>query len=271
MKKEITLMALLAVVEISLALYLTEWRHVFWDIVANKQASMFLYKIVEFTLIALFLCGISAWSTYISSICAIKWRKTLNSAAYKITDSSAENLNQRIQDDCRKYPQLFLTLVFGFGKALVYVLVFSVALCVSYDYTYLLIVASAGVTATVVARWVALPLIRLNYIKQVAEATYRNDLTKTNFVKCVDIMFELARKTKKLQYFQVFYGQIGVIMPIIIVAPAYFASALTLGALMQAVSIMGTLVDNLSYGINSFDGINKMLSCRKRLQEIGVV
>jgi putative ATP-binding cassette transporter len=84
-------------------------------------------------------------------------------------------------------------------------------------------------------------------------------------------MYLLARQTKKLNYFQQFYGQVAVIIPICVLAPSYFAAAITFGVLMQAVSIMSTVLDNLSYGINSFGEINRLLSCKRRLKEAGVI
>ncbi len=207
------------------------------------------------------------------TMCAIKWREVLNKRANSVIDShkSVENYAQRVQQDCVDYPDLMLNVVFGFGKALVYILVFSTALIIGFSAWYLTIIVLYAIISTWVARSIAKPLINLNYKSQVAEATYRNSLTISNFQNCISIMMGLAVKTKHLNYFQTFYGQIAVILPIMIVAPAYFGGALTLGLLMQATSTLSTISDNCSYGINSFSIINRLMSCSKRLKEIGVV
>jgi putative ATP-binding cassette transporter len=269
MRKYIIYIILLAILEISLALYLTFWRELFWNYVAHKDFHGFVLQIGVFTFIALVFCFVSSYAGYFTTLCAIKWRQSLNNKAYRIVHD-AENLNQRVQEDCRDYPDLMLQVLFGFGKAVAYVLVFSVSLVINFNVIYLGIIVLYASLSTVIARRIAKPLVSLNYATQQAEATYRNNLSGSNFSNCISIMTGMAGKTKRLAYFQTFYGQIAVVLPIIIVAPAYFGSALTLGALMQATGTMGTITDNLSFGITAFNQINKLKSCKKRLHEIGI-
>lgn len=269
MKKYITYVILLSLIEIAAALYLTFWRELFWNYVEQRNFHGFCVQIGVFTVVALIFCMVNAYSGYFSTLCAIKWRKKLNAKAYLISHR-AENLNQRVQEDCRDYPDLFLQLIFGLGKAIIYVLVFAISLAVNFNMGYLSIIVIYSILATIIARRIAKPLLSLNYATQQAEATYRNDITKSHFQNCISVMTGLAIKTKRLAYFQTFYGQIAVILPIVIVAPAYFNGALTLGALMQVTGTMGTITDNMSFGITSFNIINKYKSCKKRLSEIGM-
>lgn len=271
MKRFIIYMVLLSIVEICLAFYLTEWRNVFWTYVEKRNYSGFVTQIGIFTLVALVLCFVASYAQYCGTLAAIKWREKLNTKMSSVTRPSIENLNQRIQEDCKDYPDLMVQVLFGFGKALVYVIVFATTLVVSFSWIYLTIILAYAILSTLVAKKISMPLISLNYQSQRAEATYRNGLSVRNFEDCIQIMLGLAKKTKHLSYFQSFYGQVAVILPVIIVAPAYFSAMLTLGGLMQCTSIMSTVSDNLSYGINSFNTINKLISCRKRLIEIGVV
>ncbi len=269
MKRFIIYVILLGILEISLALYLTEWRNTFWNYVEHKDFHGFCIQIAIFTFVALMFCFVNAYSGYFTTLCAIKWREALNFKAYTIVHD-AENLNQRIQQDCLEYPDLMLNIIFGFGKAVVYVIVFSISLAINFNLVYLCIIVAYATIATLVARRIAKPLLSLNYATQQAEATYRNDLSGLNFHKCIAVMTGMALKTKRLAYFQTFYGQIAVVLPIMIVAPAYFGSALSLGGLMQATGTMGTITDNLSFGITSFNQINRLMSCKRRLKEIGL-
>lgn len=269
MKKFIIYIILLAILEISLALYLTFWRELFWNYVEHKDFHGFCVQIGVFTGVALLFCFVNAYAGYFTTMCAIKWREKLNKKAYQII-SNVENGNQRIQEDCRDYPGLMLNVLFGFGKAVAYVVVFSISLAIHFNFIYLGIIVTYATVSTIVARRIAKPLLSLNYATQRAEATYRNDLSGVNFKNCIEIMLGMAIKTKRLAYFQTFYGQIAVVLPLIIVAPAYFGSALTLGALMQATGTMGTITENLSFGITSFNQINRLLSCKKRLKELGL-
>ncbi len=272
MKRYITYIVFLAITEIALAFYLTEWRATFWNYVQERNFHGFLIQIGIFTGVALLFCAVTAFSGYFTALTAIHWREVLTKRANITKDtSSIENFSQRVQEDCSVYPTMMLNVIFGFGKAVVYILVFSASLVYNFNLVYLIIVLSYAVLSTILARKISKPLINLNYRSQVAEATYRGDITISNFQKCISIMTGLAVKTKHLNYFQSFYGQLAVVLPIIIVAPAYFSGALSLGALMMATSTMATVSDNCSYGIYNFDVINKLLSCSKRLKEIKVI
>ncbi len=271
MRKFIVAMAALGIMEIALVLYLTFWRKVFWDYVASKNLHGFIEYLAIFTVVALALCIITALATYMSTRAAIKWREILNERAHIHKNSNIENCNQRIQEDCAKYPDLVMIIGYGVARAIVYLTVFSITLVIEFNVYYLLLIAGYAIIATGVARTIGHPLIKLNYQAQQTEASYRNKLSAPNFKECLLIQLTLAKKLKHLQYFQSLYGQLGVVIPLIIVAPAYFGSAMLLGSLMQANSIMSTITDNLSYGINNFDVFNKLLSCRKRLQEIEVL
>jgi vitamin B12/bleomycin/antimicrobial peptide transport system ATP-binding/permease protein len=264
-------MGVLGILEIAMVLYLTEWRKHFWTYVSDKNLEGFILYLGIFTGVALLLCVIVATATYTGTRAAIAWRQILNERAIKLQHINVENVTQRIQEDCSKYPDLVMTIGYGVLKATVYLVVFSIALCVEFNYIYLLLITAYAILATVVAKKIGNPLIKLNYQMQQTEATYRGNITAPNFKDCIMIQLSLARKLKHLQYFQSLYGQLGVVIPLIIIAPAYFTTAMLLGSLMQANSIMSTITDNMSYGINNFDVFNKLLSCHKRLKELGVL
>lgn len=271
MRKFIVAMGVLGILEISLVLYLTWWREIFWNYVAVKNMEGFIEYLIIFTVVALALCVIVASATYMSTRAAIKWREILNERAHVHKRSTIENVNQRIQEDCSKYPDFVMTIGYGVARAIAYLVVFSIALCAQFSWVYLVLIAGYAIIATGIAKSIGNPLIKLNYQAQQTEATYRNRLSAPNFKECLLIQLSLAKKLKHLQYFQSLYGQLGVVIPLIIIAPAYFTTTMLLGSLMQANSMMSTITDNLSYGINNFDIYNKLLSCRKRLKELGVL
>src|SRR4051812_13199551 len=140
MRKYITWLIIFAIIEISLSLYLTFWRDHFWTAVSNKQSLEFIKQLGVFTGVALCICFTSGISGYLVSLSAIKWREKLNNNALDVTDCDhrIENLNQRIQADCWDYPTLVLNLGFGFCKALSYIIVFCVALALSFSWLYLI-------------------------------------------------------------------------------------------------------------------------------------
>lgn len=271
MKKYIILLCIAAIIEISLSLYLTVWREHFWNAISNKQSVTFFHQLLVFLGVALSCCFLSGITGYIVSLATIKWREKLNSKAFSIQESGMDNLNQRIQEDCFKYPQLVLTLGVGLSKAILYILIFSISLLVSFHWYYLLVLLGYSILGSYFAQKIAYPLIKLNYQQQNYEATYRNTLSIENFQDCLQIMLGLAKKQKHLTYFQQFYLQIAVVIPLIIIAPYYFNSAMTVGELMRFTSTSGTILDNMSYGISTWDSINMLLSCRRRLKEINII
>lgn len=271
MKKYIIYVVILSIIEISLTLFLTFWREAFWNFVQHKDYSGFVTELMIFSVVAVFACSVTAYSGYFLSLISIKWRKYLNGKAIKLPEEGISNVNQRIQEDCRDYPDLMLNVGVGLVKAILYVAVFSISLVIKFEVMYLVYIVAYAVLSTILARYIATPLISLNYKAQCAEASYRNDLTFDNFQSCLGIMLGLAGKTKRLSYFQTMYGQIAIILPIVIVAHTYFAGSMTMGGLMMATSTMGVITENMSYGINSFNRINRLISCRVRLKEIGIL
>lgn len=277
MKKYIGLLILLAIVELCLSLYLTVWRETFWNAIAAKQATLFLTQIGVFTGVAFALCFITGMSGYLLTLTAIEWRKILDSrirnrhiAILKKKDR-LENIEQRWQSDCQEYPDLFLTIGYGIVKALIFFTVFAVALCYSFHWYYLCVLLVYSLFGTYVTKRVAMPLIALNYKTQQLEATYRKALTKKNFLSCTLMQGVMATKQKYLAHLQSFYSQAGVVIPLLLISPEYFHTHMLIGALMRFNSIGANVLDNLSYGITSFATINRLMSCRARLKEIGGV
>jgi len=238
MKRYIIWLVIFAALEIGLALYLTVWREHFWNAVAQKQSVTFLHQLLVFTGAALGACFVSGFSGYLVSLTAIKWREKLNDKAFPIRELEIENISQRIQEDCMTYPDLVINLAFGIAKAIMYILVFSISLILSYHFWYLGVFIAYTLIGMVVTRYIAKPL---------------------------------TKKQKQLTYFQQFYSQIGVVVPLIIIAPFYFTTPMTLGMLMRFNSLSSTILENLSYGITSFATINRLISCRKRLKEAKIL
>ncbi len=271
MKKYIVCLVFLGIIEISLSLGLTYWRENFWQAVSIKDATQFFYQLGVFTVAAIAICIVSGLSGYLVSISAIKWREKLNTKAFAVRESRIENVSQRIQDDCMSYPDLLLNLIFGFGKSIMYILVFSTSLLLSFSWVYLSLLVAYSIIGLVATKYIASPLIALNYEQQRCEATYRTNLSISNFKDCICVMLGIAKRQKRLTYFQQLYSQIGVVLPLIMIAPVYFGTGMTIGLLMRFNSVGSTLLDNTSFGITSFAVINKWLACRKRLKEINVL
>lgn len=269
--KLIYFILILSIIEISLALYLTFWREHFWDALVAKNYTDFLKQLGIFTVVATSAGLISGYSGYLVALAGIEWRQDLTAVASKLSVQHITNINQRIQEDCWIYPDLMLNLFFGLIKSIIYLLVFTIFLLLSFSYGLLIQLLIFAVLGTWIVHHIAKPLVELNYTQQTVEATYRTNLTPSNFTECIKIMLGLATKTKHLSYVQSIYNQIGVVIPIIIISPIYFSTSLTVGTLMRFNSMSSTILDSLSYGITNYGGLNKLRSCHRRLKEAGII
>ncbi len=272
MYKYIVILVTLAVGEITASLYLAVWRHDFWQAVTDKNLCIFITQLGIFTVVALVYCFLSGMATYVSRITALKWTKRLiDEALPKLHTLKGENLNQRIENDCNEFPDLTITLLFGLTRSIMYIIGFSIAIMYNFAIMYVGVLVIYAVIGSLLTKVIAKPLINMNYTQQSHAATFRNCLTEINFTNLLQISLGIAKKTKYLNYFQTFWGQLSVVLPLIIVAPAYFSTGMSFGSLMQLNGSMGTLLDNLLYPLNTFSQYNRLLSCKKRLKEVGII
>lgn len=272
MYKYTIVLSILLITEISLAIYLSIWREYFWNIVVEKNVTQFIHLILIFTGVSLALCFVTGLTTYLINISSISYREILNLKVrtkwIRRDKDKIENFAQRQQADCMDYSNLLFIIFYGLIKSIIYIVTFSIVLGNLYGYSYLILLYTYGLLGSYIAKKIAYPLISLNYQTQKLEASYRDNLTKANFLSCISVQFLIAKKQKYLSYFQSFYGQMAVLVPFFIIAPSYLEGAMTVGLLMRFNGTAATILENISYGVNQFSDINKLLSCRKRLKEI---
>lgn len=270
--KYIFLLCLLVLLECFGVGYLAFWREFFWTSVANKELYNFIKYMAEFSVVVLILTFISGYRGYIVNYFSLLLRTELtNKILYKDDYHDTEGHRQRIQEDCRDYPQLSLTLITGLGMAFIQVLMYSCIIIYSSSWSIYLIALIYTAIGTYLAQRIARPLIDLNYHNQVTEAAFRQDLTQLSYGKVFNNNWMLFIKLKYLQYFQSFFGQISIIIPMLILAPSYFHGIITFGVLMQLNACIGEIINQGAYGINQFDVINKFLSCKKRLKQMRII
>lgn len=225
-----------------------------------------------FTVVALVSCVTSSKATYIGQLIALDIRERLTNKALDLVEHhQIEGINQRIQEDCKYYPQLLLSILTGVFRATILIAIFTYIIVHQLNVWYLLIPLGYAAIGTLIAGKIAMPLIELNYTIQVLEAKFRQVLSLFNYSETVLTNKQLFKKEKHLSYFQSFYNQITIIFPHLVLANLYFASKISFGVFMQIASAMVEMTNHLSYIINSFSSINKFLSCRRRLKELKVL
>ena len=224
-------------------------------------------------------------------------------AYYKLQfESAADNPDQRIAEDLNQFTGYILTLSLGLISSVVSLFSFLTilwglsgaadvplgALGTAHIPGYLvwaaLIYAGLG---TWLAVTIGRPLVALNSARQRYEADFRfslvhlrehaesvalyggepveldlfNDRMRNVFVNFRQIM----RQQIRLSAFTMSYAQVGVIFPVIVVSPRYFAKQILLGGLMQAVNAFSYVQNALSFIINSYNDIASWEAVTQRL------
>lgn len=272
LKKMYFLLGLLLLIDCSIGGYVGVWREWYWSSLEKRELYKWLWYVSQFIGLALLSCLVSGYSQYVLNITSLRLRTVLSKKALALgTYKDIEGGAQRVQEDCLNYPLLLLTLILGLSRSIIMLGVFTTIVVVQIGYWWLLLPIIYSLIGTVLAGKIAFPLINLNYLNQVVEAKFRASLTKLNYIDVHTNNYNLFRYSKYLQYFQSFYNQVTIIVPHLMLVSLYFTGRITFGIFMQVVSSIAELINSLSYLLNSFSDINRFLSCRKRLLEIGVI
>jgi len=270
LRRSVLLLVATICIECGLVGYIGVWRESFWQAVNTHNYKMFSLYLVYFSLAALAACLVSGYGQYLGNYVSLILRTRMTRKALKQVHK-VENYQQRIQEDCFLYNQLKISLLSGGIRNIVVLITYSSILVYQLHWTYLTIPILYAIIGTGLAAHIARPLINLNYVNQNLEAGFRQVLSKLNYSKVYRNNYNMFKTTKYLSYFQSFYSQITVIVPYLILAPLYFGLKISFGVLMQCSASINTIIDCLSYGIQSFNDFNKWLSCRKRLREMRVI
>jgi len=266
------ILTLLLLLDCGIGAYIGVWRNSYWSALSNKQFYPWVIHIVEFCIAALLSCWVSGFSQFVANKVSLLIRTDLTNKAFELgTYKNVEGGAQRVQEDCLSYPTLMVSLIGGIIRSIVMIVVFSVIVIYHVSVWFLLFPIIYAVVGTGIAGKIAIPLINLNYINQVLEAKFRQSMERTVYPEVYDNNYNLFVRTKFLNYFQSFYNQITIIVPHLALAGLYFSAKITFGTFMQIASSFAELINSMSYIINAFGDINKLLSCRKRLKEIQVI
>ncbi len=268
----------LVLAEVSLVGGIGVWREYFWAAVEKRQLHDFFILLSYFAGAALGACLISGYTQYLISYVSLLLRTELTAISLELKHSKVEGREQRIQEDCFSYPLLAIGLLVGLLRSFLILGTFIVIVTVQVGVSYILLPILYVLIGTGLAFKLDKPLINLNYLNQRFEAGLRKTLflkEESAIVKAYhkvrDNNLDIFITTKKLAYFQSFYNQVTVIVPYVLLFAVYFSGKIAFGVFMQVASSMAHIIDSMSYLINSFNDINKFLSCKKRLKEMGVI
>ncbi|MEA2944864.1 MAG: vitamin B12/bleomycin/antimicrobial peptide transport system ATP-binding/permease protein [Alphaproteobacteria bacterium] len=131
-----------------------------------------------------------------------------------------------------------------------------------------------AIAGTLLTHLIGRALTALNFNQQRFEADFRFNLVRARenseqiallhgetaergrlidrFSTLVANWLQIMVRTKYLSFFTVSYSQVSIIFPYVVVAPAYFASTIQLGGLMQTASAFSSVQDALSFFVSVY-------------------
>jgi vitamin B12/bleomycin/antimicrobial peptide transport system ATP-binding/permease protein len=239
------------------------------------------------------------WRTWLTDRHVERWLDEGLHYRMRLSGDAVDNPDQRIADDIEMFVSRTLLLAIGFLSAMMTLVSFIVILWgLSAQVPFA--IAGAGVPGSLV--WIAIifslfgtliihcfgwPLVALNFSKQRVEADFRSALVRLREnseqvalargeraerdvltgrfgnVRCN--WYDTMSREKKLTFLTSGYNQLAVILPMVIVAPYYFAGALPLGTLMQTGSAFGQVQTALSFFVHAYSRLAEWNTAVNRL------
>lgn len=273
----------------------------FWPLIGKFTFLAFLYIAIAVYAIYLRQMLQIRWRTWMTNCYLADWMKKQVYYRMQVLGSDTDNPDQRISEDISQFVNLTLQLLVGFLKQLTTLAAFGVVLWnlsgvlrvpVGEDtvaiYGYMLWFSLLySVAGTYLAHRVGRKLIGLNFEQQRFEADFRFNMMrvrensesvafyggeqpetvgfKERFARVIKNYWGLMRQTKLLNFYVNGYGQLAIIVPLIMAAPRYFGGEIQLGGLMQTTSAFGRVQDALSYFVNAYDSIAQLAAVIRRL------
>ena len=219
---------------------------------------------------------------------AVKSAYPINETTTTTTTTTREvdNPDQRISEDIRSFTEFSLTFFLTIITSVIDLVCFSVILFTIMPQLFIAIFLFATV-GTVLTVCVGRVLIRLNYEALRKEADFRFSLvrvrensesiafyagesveereTDRRFDGVIHNMSLINVAQRNLDFVTTYYNHLTWILPIMVIAPQYFAGRVELGVISQASSAFGHILDDMSLIVNSFTEISQFSAGIARL------
>ena len=212
---------------------------------------------------------------------------------WRATEAKVEGSSQRIQEDCMAFAKIVESIGLQVVKAIMTLIAFIPILWalssnvtvpflnnVSGSLVWVALVLSIG--GILISWFVGIKLPGLEYNNQKVEAAFRKELVygeddRKNYVQAPTILqlftgikYNYHKLFLHYGYFDlwaIWYRQLFVIVPFLIMAPGLFTAAFTLGIMMQVVNAFGEVKDAFSVFLYNWTRITELRSIYRRLME----
>jgi vitamin B12/bleomycin/antimicrobial peptide transport system ATP-binding/permease protein len=228
------------------------------------------------------------WRRWMTSRYLDQWLHDANHYRMQLQGDAADNPDQRITDDVKLFVGRTLAIGLGLLSSIVTLASFVVILWSLSEAAQLHLFGSPSVIpgylvwcallyavfGTALTQWIGSPLVHLDFEQQRLEADFRFNLVRvrenaeqiallqgegaereslsTRFGHVVGNWYAIMGRTKRLIGFTASFDQAAVIIPYILVAPAYFADRMQLGGMMQTASAFSSVQKALSFFVTIY-------------------
>ena len=278
---------------------INEWYKGFYDLLqkaTERELSEFYDGIFLFMKLAIPYVIIYTVTNYFTRLWAFRWREAMTFSYmpyWRKIDAKVEGASQRIQEDCMNFAKIVESIGLQVVKAIMTLIAFIPILWalssnvtvpfldnVSGSLVWVALVLSIG--GIIISWLVGIKLPGLEYNNQKVEAAFRKELVygeddRKNYVQAPTILqlftgikFNYHKLFLHYGYFDlwaIWYRQLFVIVPFLIMAPGLFTAAFTLGVMMQVVNAFGEVKDAFSVFLYNWTRITELRSIHKRLME----
>jgi putative ATP-binding cassette transporter len=305
----IALLLLFVLFSVRMNVLFSFWYNGFYSGLQALDVTSFWFHVKLFAVLATIHVVRMLLNSYIEGAFVIHWRKWLNenfisdwlhSKTYylgRFAKPAVDNPDQRIQQDITSLATDAVTLSMGLVNAAVSMYEFTIILwglstpmtifeqeipraMVFLVYVYVL-------TATVFAFWIGRPLIKLNFLKEKLNATYRyllvrikeygesialyqgehseKERLRSSFGDVIANAWQLLWRGIKLDGYNLSVGQTAVLFPLLIQGPRLFTGSIKLGDVMQTTQAFRQVEDALSFFRTSYDSFASYRAVLDRL------
>ncbi len=241
------------------------------------------------------------WRTWMTKTYLDRWLS--HSAHYRmqLLGDAADNPDQRIADDINQFIERTLLISVRLLGAVVTLISFLAILWSLSEAAPLTLFGSPvhipgylvwaaliySVGGTLLTHWVGWPLAGLHFQQQRYEADFRFNLVRVRenseqiallrgetaensrlgerFGNVIRNFMQLMSRQKTIIFVQQSHSQAAVVLPYVIVSPAYFSSAMPLGTLTQTASAFGSVQESLSFFVTVYRTMAEWAAIIERL------
>jgi vitamin B12/bleomycin/antimicrobial peptide transport system ATP-binding/permease protein len=241
------------------------------------------------------------WRRWLTASYLDHWMEDSNHYRMQLLGDAADNPDQRISEDIAQFIQLTLSIGLQLLNSCVTLFSFMIILWslsaaaplhvfgIGFEIPGYLLWAALiyACIGTALTHLIGRPLIALNFQQQRYEADFRFNLVRVRenseqialldgeaaerdrllmrFGNVVANWLAIMSRQKKLTFFTASYAQASVVFPFIMVSPAYFASAIQLGGLMQTANAFGQVQNALSVFVTLYRNLAEWSAVIERL------